>query len=421
MAFGGFLEANTAVDVMVGPFVDEDDGKTAETLLVISQADVRLSKNGGNMAQKNEATSLAHDELGNYVCKLNGTDTNTEGILTLMIHEAGALPIKMDYQIISQAAHESLITAKDAGFMDVNIKSVGRADAQETEANNLESACSNYSVTRGLSGTALPAAAADAVGGLPISDAGGLDLDTKIGLGGYNIGAVWFDTGGAAGATSFVNGIITNPCSSPANTHTLLTNLNLKVVRVVAGSTYNCEATYSGYSFIGEKWTFAPSGQQLINCYFEGCTITAGVFHANSTGCQFTKCQLATVTLPAGATAATACTVRESGLSGTFTVGAAGIFTFENSYSEGAAATPFILDFAAVGATTINLSNFAGGVDIRNMAAGDAILIDGTGQITVNANCAAGNIYIRGAFELITPDLPLCPGTGRGTQKCKAK
>ena len=38
-----------------------------------------------------------------------------------------------------------------------------------------------YSATRGLAGTALPAAAADAMGGLPISDAGGLDLDAKIG------------------------------------------------------------------------------------------------------------------------------------------------------------------------------------------------------------------------------------------------
>jgi hypothetical protein len=70
-----------------------------------------------------------------------------------------------------------LYVAKDDGFMDVNIKTVGRADTQETEANNLESACSNYSATRGLTGTALPAAAADAAGGVPVSDAGGLDMD----------------------------------------------------------------------------------------------------------------------------------------------------------------------------------------------------------------------------------------------------
>ena len=37
-----------------------------------------------------------------------------------------------------------------------------------------------YTATRGLAGTALPAAAADAAGGLPISDAGGLDLDARL-------------------------------------------------------------------------------------------------------------------------------------------------------------------------------------------------------------------------------------------------
>ena len=122
MAFGGYLQANTAVDLMVGPFVDDTDGKTAETGLTITQAEVRLSKNAGNMAQKNEATSLTHDELGNYVCKLNTTDTNTEGVLTIMVHESGALPIKMDYMVLAQAAYISLVTAKDSGYMDVNTK-----------------------------------------------------------------------------------------------------------------------------------------------------------------------------------------------------------------------------------------------------------------------------------------------------------
>jgi hypothetical protein len=189
MAFGGFLQANTAVDLIVGPFIDDTDGKTAETALTITQSDVRLSKNGANIAQKNEATSLTHDEIGNYVCKLDATDTNTEGLLSLMIHETGALPVKMDYQVVAQAAYTSLITAKDTGYMDVNVKAVSEDTAA---ADNLESACDNYSVTRGLAGTALPAAAADAAGGLPISDAGGLDLDTQIGT---DIDAILVDTG----------------------------------------------------------------------------------------------------------------------------------------------------------------------------------------------------------------------------------
>lgn len=59
-------------------------------------------------------------------------------------------------------------------FPTANVKAISDGAAA---ADNLESACDNYSATRGLSGTALPAAAADAAGGLPISDAGGLDMD----------------------------------------------------------------------------------------------------------------------------------------------------------------------------------------------------------------------------------------------------
>jgi len=126
--FGGFLQANTAVDVIVGPFIDDTDGKTAETLLTITQAEVRLSKNGANTAQKTEATSLTHDELGNYVCKLDATDTNTEGILTLMIHESGALAVKVEYQVLAQAAYISLMTAKDTGYMGVDVEEVDGTD-----------------------------------------------------------------------------------------------------------------------------------------------------------------------------------------------------------------------------------------------------------------------------------------------------
>ena len=124
MAFGGFLQANTAVDSILGPCVDKDDGDTEETLLTITASEVRLSKNGANIIPKNEATALAHDELGNYMCKLNATDTNTDGILTIMVHKSGALSIKMDYVMLSQAAFISMFTAKDSGFMDINVRSV---------------------------------------------------------------------------------------------------------------------------------------------------------------------------------------------------------------------------------------------------------------------------------------------------------
>lgn len=62
-------------------------------------------------------------------------------------------------------------------MLDPIIANVKEVSDDENAADNLELACDNYSATRGLAGTALPNAAADAAGGLPISDAGGLNLD----------------------------------------------------------------------------------------------------------------------------------------------------------------------------------------------------------------------------------------------------
>ena len=54
-----FLKQNNAATIMVGPFLDDSDGVTPETGLTISQADVRLSKEGGAHAQKADSGSAA--------------------------------------------------------------------------------------------------------------------------------------------------------------------------------------------------------------------------------------------------------------------------------------------------------------------------------------------------------------------------
>lgn len=135
MGFGGYLQANTAVDVLIGPFIDDTDGKTAETALTLSQADIKLSKNGQALAQKNDDTAAAHDANGYYNCELDTTDTNTEGTLTLIVHESGALPVRHDFMVLAQAAYISLVTAKDSGFMDINVKAVSE---DTTAADNCE-------------------------------------------------------------------------------------------------------------------------------------------------------------------------------------------------------------------------------------------------------------------------------------------
>ena len=103
-----FIKQSTAYTFRFGPFLDETDGKTAETGLTISQADVRLSKGGGNFAQKNESSSSSHDEIGYYIVVLDTTDTNTCGELLVACHESGALPVFKTFQVLEEAIYDAL-------------------------------------------------------------------------------------------------------------------------------------------------------------------------------------------------------------------------------------------------------------------------------------------------------------------------
>lgn len=104
-----YLRQSTAATLKLGPFVDTDGAAT--TGLTISQADVRLSKNGGNMAQKNESTSCTHDEIGLYDCPVDATDTNTLGRLDVAVAELGALIVVQSYSVIPATIYDQMFAA----------------------------------------------------------------------------------------------------------------------------------------------------------------------------------------------------------------------------------------------------------------------------------------------------------------------
>jgi hypothetical protein len=104
-----YLKQSTAVTVMMGPFVDSIDGSTAKTALTLSQSDVRLSKNGGDPAQKNQTSDAVHKEEGYYAVYLDATDTDTLGRLRVMVSKATALGVKEDFMVISASAYASLV------------------------------------------------------------------------------------------------------------------------------------------------------------------------------------------------------------------------------------------------------------------------------------------------------------------------
>lgn len=105
-----YLKQSIAATLKIGPFIDDADGKTAETALSIVQADVRLSKNGADIAQKSDTATCTHDELGIYGCLINATDSATLGRLQLWVHESGALPVFHEYMVLPANVYDSLFS-----------------------------------------------------------------------------------------------------------------------------------------------------------------------------------------------------------------------------------------------------------------------------------------------------------------------
>ena len=106
---------------MLGPFVDDTDGKTTEEALTLSQADLHLSKNGAASAQKNDATSATHRYGGNYMVDLDATDTNTLGHLRVMCKESGALPVIADFMVVPANVYNSLVSGSDNLEVDTTL------------------------------------------------------------------------------------------------------------------------------------------------------------------------------------------------------------------------------------------------------------------------------------------------------------
>lgn len=128
-----YLRQSTASQsVLIGPFVDETDGNTAETGLTIDAADIRLSKNGANIVGKNSGGGT-HDELGYYAITLDATDTDTVGRLQLMVHESGALPVYHEFQVLEEAAFDAIFASSAAPATAAGVTAV-ETDTQDIQS-----------------------------------------------------------------------------------------------------------------------------------------------------------------------------------------------------------------------------------------------------------------------------------------------
>lgn len=164
-----WMDVDTAlseVPVNIMSLLDDTDFKTRETAVAYNASGMDLVWNfvttGGAFTQ----TAVTPTTGGTYDWTHQG-----DGMYTIEIPASGGASINNDTEGFGW------FTGLVTGVLPWRGPIIG------FRASGLNNALidSAYSTTRGLAGTALPAAAADAAGGLPISDAGGLDLDTVLG------------------------------------------------------------------------------------------------------------------------------------------------------------------------------------------------------------------------------------------------
>lgn len=176
-----WMDVDTAlgeVPVNIFPLTDDTDFKTIEGAVAYNAAGMALRWHFVTTAGAYSVTSVTPTTGGNY----DWTDQGDSGIYTIEIPASGGASINNDTEGFGW------FTGSATGILPwrgpvIGFRAAGLNDLLIDNA---------YSTTRGLAGTALPAAAADAAGGLPISDAGGLDLDAQVGT---KINSILADTG----------------------------------------------------------------------------------------------------------------------------------------------------------------------------------------------------------------------------------
>jgi hypothetical protein len=146
-----FLRQSTASqEALIGPFLDDTDGKTAETALTIANTDIKVWKHGATTEANKNSGGGTHIAGGRYSIVFDATDTDTLGNMEINIHVAGALPVRREFVVLPANVYDSLVLGTDK--LDANAAEVSGSAAA---ADNLEVAfdtdfATNYDGTLNL-------------------------------------------------------------------------------------------------------------------------------------------------------------------------------------------------------------------------------------------------------------------------------
>ncbi len=150
------LRQSTAGQVVtIGHALDITDGNTEENALTIANTDIKLHKHNTTvLANKNSggATSISN---GVYHLTFDATDSSVAGRLVAYIHVAGALAMKIEFDVLTQSAFDAKYTGTfnnlagvaQTADNDILLQLTATATAQTTAQNDLDKITGSDGVT----------------------------------------------------------------------------------------------------------------------------------------------------------------------------------------------------------------------------------------------------------------------------------
>lgn len=372
------------VPVNIFPLIDDTDFKTIETGVAYNESGMDLVWNFITPAGAMTQTAVTPTTGGDYDWSHQG-----DGMYSIEIPASGGASINNDTEGFGwfSGVCDGVLPWRGPtiGFRAAGLNNLLVEDA--------------FSATRGLAGTALPDAAADAAGGLPISDAGGLDIDKFVQVL-YPEAAVYLSaTDGASGTTDYVNGTVGNPADTMANAKTIADSLGYKKIIILDDTSYDLNASTwsSGYTIIGKNSETALdlNSQTVDGMQIHGIEVfgTAST-NAGQNYLYTTDCVLYNGTFPK--LKAFRCRLEND-----ITVGETGVYEFVNCHDARGGSNDLQIDFGSgVGATTMIVSGFSGNITVKNMGSGDVLRFFGQGAITFDNTNTDGTAQVGGPMTI---------------------
>lgn len=109
-------QSTASQEVLIGPFLSDTDGKTAQTGLSIANTDIKVWKSGATSEASKNSGGATHIASGRYYGVFDATDTDTVGSGEINVHVSGALPVKVKFQVLEEAVYDQLFAASAAGY-----------------------------------------------------------------------------------------------------------------------------------------------------------------------------------------------------------------------------------------------------------------------------------------------------------------